>query len=102
MLECGKISRNECRWNGTCVYEREICNRSISNLFGGIYCSALIEISNENFDEIQIKSFGCMYDQEATKSCTNQSKCTFKYTNKQMKFLHCCCDQDSCNHRFDL
>jgi len=44
----------------------------------------------------------CMYDQETTKTCFNQSQCLMKYTNDQKQFLHCCCDQHLCNLNFNL
>ncbi len=44
----------------------------------------------------------CMYDQETTKTCKNQSECSLTYTNDQKQFLHCCCDQHLCNLNFTL
>jgi len=99
-LQCWKSSQIDCVWNSTCRIETEECHRNEQKSRGGIFCSALIQIDSNEF--IHLKHFGCMFDQEATKTCFNQSKCQFKYTNKDQQYLHCCCDQNQCNDKFDL
>lgn len=42
----------------------------------------------------------CMYDQETSKTCKNQTQCIMNYTNKDKQYLHCCCDKDLCNYNF--
>lgn len=105
-LECEKITSNDCIYNSTCSFVKEICNetnrkdKDVETSRGGIFCSTLIEMKLD--EELHLKHSGCMYDQEATKTCFNRSICQLKFTNKDHQYLHCCCDQSSCNIQFDL
>ena len=97
-LQCRTAKPLKCRWNSSCEHGIEICNQRLSDIRGGIYCSTLIY----DLNEILIENMGCMYDQETTKTCQNQSQCFMKFTNSERKFLHCCCDKDFCNINLNL
>jgi hypothetical protein len=102
-LRCKTSSPSNCEYNSTCNYSTKECDSSRferTNIRGGIYCITLIQKSLDN--NIQIGNMDCMYDQETSKTCRNQSECIMKYTNKGKKFLHCCCDQHFCNLNFTL
>ena len=104
-LHCKTASPPDCLFNSTCQYGTKECNSSSSsssssstNVRGGNYCVTVIKSDKE----IVIGNMDCMYDQETSKVCRNQSECRMKYTSKEKKYLHCCCDQDFCNLNFDL
>ena len=68
-----KSSPSNCIYNSTCLYKEKECKEdSSSNVRGGTFCSALIKIQN---NEILIGDMDCMFDQETTKPCKNQSRC---------------------------
>ncbi len=99
-LECNTAWPANCVYNSTCSFKSKECDSNLStNIRGGIYCSTLIQIVNE---EILIGNMDCMYDQETTKKCKNQSECIAKLTQPNGSFLHCCCDQNFCNLNFTL
>ncbi|CAF1162366.1 unnamed protein product [Adineta steineri] len=99
-LLCKTASPANCIYNSTCVYETKECHKnSLSNIRGGVYCSTLIKIVN---DEIYIGNMDCMYDQEINKRCKNQTHCLTKSTRKNDSYLHCCCDQQFCNLNFTI
>lgn len=56
----------------------------------------------QSLDDLIVQDMGCMYDQEESKICQNQSQCSMKFTNAENKFLHCCCDRDLCNSNINL
>lgn len=97
-LQCHTTKETKCRWNSTCQYEIEVCNEKSSTNLGGFYCVTLINSLND----VTIEQMGCMYDQETTKQCQNQSRCLMKFTSSEKKYLHCCCDKDLCNFNLDL
>ncbi|UJR34390.1 hypothetical protein I4U23_021798 [Adineta vaga] len=97
-LKCMISSPSNCLYNSTCIYKEKECKgNSLTNIRGGIYCSTLIKMKS---NEIYIGNMDCMYDQETTKSCKNQSQCIMKLTRKNDSYLHCCCDQPFCNQHF--
>ncbi len=99
-LQCKTASPPNCIYNSTCVYNITQCSISSapSTERGGTYCATVITKT----DEIVVGKMDCMYDQETTKKCKNQTECNMKYTNQKKTFLHCCCDQDFCNLNFTL
>jgi len=99
-LRCKTASPANCIYNSTCIYNTIECSSSSlsSTIRGGTYCTTIIKRS----DEISVGKMDCMYDQETSKTCKNQTECYMKYTNDQKQFLHCCCDQDFCNLNFSL
>ncbi|CAF1047538.1 unnamed protein product [Adineta ricciae] len=93
-----KSSPSNCIYNSTCLYKEKECKEDgSSNVRGGTFCSTLIKIQN---NEILIGDMDCMFDQETTKPCKNQSRCQMKLTRKNDSYLHCCCDQSFCNRNF--
>jgi len=98
-LQCKTSWPPNCLYNSTCNYKTKECEitSSTSNNRGGIYCTTIIK---KEGDDLFIGTMDCMYDQETTKTCKNQSECSLKYTNDQKQFLHCCCDQHLCNLNF--
>lgn len=97
-LRCRTSWPSNCIYNSTCNYNTTECSIS-SSIRGGTYCTTIIKKID---DKIQIGKMDCMYDQETTKKCKNQTECQMKFTNEQKLFLHCCCDQDFCNLNFTL
>ena len=99
-LECKKAWPANCLYNSTCQFSSRVCNHSSSTslLRGGTYCATVIEKGDQN----KIAQMDCMYDQEISKSCKNQSTCIMIYTNTQQSYLHCCCDQQFCNLNFTM
>ena len=98
-LECRTSFPPRCHFHSTCEYGVERCAKSSeTSVRGGVYCTTLVN----SLEEMLIENMGCMYDQETSKSCLNQSECRMKYTNQQQTFLHCCCNQDFCNLNLNL
>jgi hypothetical protein len=64
-----------------------------------MYCTTIIK---KEADSILVGSMDCMFDQEISKTCKNQSECSMKSIKKDQQFLHCCCDKDFCNYNFTL
>ncbi|CAF3078188.1 unnamed protein product [Rotaria sp. Silwood2] len=94
-LKCKTAWPSNCHYNSTCKYDIKECHSSelSSNIRGGVYCTTIVNTE----DDIKVGKMDCMYDQETSKTCKNQTKCIMKYTNKDKLFLHCCCDKDYCN-----
>jgi hypothetical protein len=63
-----------------------------------MFCTTIMKTLNDTL----IGTMDCMYDQEASKTCRNQSDCQMKYTRGEKDFSHCCCDKDFCNLNFTL
>ncbi|CAF4737740.1 unnamed protein product, partial [Rotaria magnacalcarata] len=98
-LRCKTASPSNCLYSSACTYHTQECPSSegSSNIRGGVYCLTIV---NNDPNELIIGEMGCMYDQETSKTCKNQSQCIMNYTNKDKKFFHCCCDKDDCNQNF--
>ncbi|CAM4914168.1 unnamed protein product [Rotaria socialis] len=98
-LRCKTAWPSNCLHNSTCKYDTKECPLSeiSSNIRGGVYCLTIV---NNDPNELIIGKMDCMYDQETSKTCKNQSQCIMNYTNKDKKFFHCCCDKDDCNQNF--
>ena len=96
-LHCTTSWPESCQYNVSCSCSKEECDPSkASNNRGGIYCATVIK----DLDELIIGNMGCMYDQEITKSCKNQTQCQLQYTTKEQQYLHCCCNKDFGNENF--
>ncbi|CAF1217998.1 unnamed protein product [Rotaria magnacalcarata] len=98
-LRCKTAWPSNCLYSSTCKYDTKECPLSeiSSNIRGGVYCLTIV---NNDPNELIIGKMDCMYDQETSKTCKNQSQCIMNYTNKDKKFFHCCCDKDDCNQNF--
>ncbi|CAF1528501.1 unnamed protein product [Rotaria sp. Silwood1] len=95
-LKCKTAWPPNCHYNSTCKYDIKECQSSemSSNIRGGVYCTTIVN----NINDIIVGKMDCMYDQETSKTCKNQTKCLLNYTNKDKQYLHCCCDNDYCNY----